>query len=212
MNFDKLMNSKINAFADWVIRLVLINILIVVTALPVITLLPALCAGYAVLSDYVQKKDVKLVRTYFEYFRQNIGKKLVLGVIIALIFYLSFANSTFYSNVLEQESSTLVLVGYYVTLALLAIAYAVSLYTFVVFKVHPGIRLFEIIKLSFYLAGKFYFITLFLVMVNTIPFLMLLLPLTSVLFVFFGVSLPLLIHALLTRQAVHYLERLGESS
>jgi len=212
MNFEKLMNSKINVIADWIIRIVMINIMVILCALPIITLYPAVVAGYNVFSDYVDRKEVRLFPAFFNHFRDHIGKKIGFGLLIIVIVYLSFTNSSYYSSILETSPSTFILIGYYVTLVLLAIMYAMTLYTLVVFRVFPELKLFRIIKLAFFLSGKYYYITIFLVLVNTIPVLMLFTPVTSVLFVFMGVSIPLLVHALLTQQARLYLAQLGAKS
>lgn len=212
MNFEKLMNSKINAIADWILRIVVINILVILCSLPIITLFPAITAGYNVFSDYLDKKDVRLFSGFFDHFRNHIGKKILFGLLLVAIVYLSVTNSSYYSSIMEQNPTWFFIVGYYVTLVLLAVVYATSLYTLVVFRCYPEIKLSRIIKLALFLAGKYYYITVFLVIVNTIPVLMLFTPMTSVLFVFMGVSIPLLAHAFLTSPARYYLMKLGESS
>lgn len=212
MNFEKLMNSKINVVADWIIRIVMINILVILCALPIITLFPALVAGYNVFSDYVDRKEVRLFPAFFDYFRNHIGKKIGFGVLILLIAYISFTNSSYYSTVLETSPSAFFMIGYYVTLVILALIYAMMLYTFVLFYEFPELKLGRIMKLSFFLAGKYYFITIFLVLVNAIPVLMLFTPVTSVLFVFMGVSIPLLIQAILTKPARIFIKHLGAKS
>jgi hypothetical protein len=89
--------------------------------------------------------------------------------------------------------------GYYVTLLLLAVGYALVLYTVVVHHVRPELHLKAVVPLSLHLSGRFAWITALLVMLNLIPLLMLMIQATGVLFVFSGVSIPLLLHAWLTR-------------
>jgi uncharacterized membrane protein YesL len=209
MNFDKLMNSRINWIADWIIRIVVINILVIVTMLPIITWYPAFVAGYSVFADTLDNKDVKLFRSFFRHFRTNLPRRLLFGVVVFLLTYLGFANSSYYSTLIEAGEGWFYQAGYFVTIVLLAMLYAVILYTFVVVYVLPSIKFKPLVKLSLYLAGKYYFITIFLVLLNMIPILMLFTSVTSVLFVFSGVSLPLLTHAILTQSARRYIEKIG---
>ncbi len=208
--FEKLLHSKVNAVADWIIRLVMVNIMIIFFSLGIITIYPAFSAGYSLFSDYVTRKDTKLIPDYFKYFKQNFGKKVLLQLFVTVILLIGYSNIRYYTVNLELESDWFLLVGYYVTLALLGVTYAVVLYSFVVMKVTPNLKLSRIIKISFYLAGKYYFITLLLVVCNLAPFLLLLNMNTFLIFVFMGISIPLTLHALLTRSAVQFLDGLGK--
>lgn len=209
--FDKVVNSKLNAVADWIIRLIMINIMIIFFSLPVVTLYPALSAGYNLLHDYSQQKDTKLFKGFWKYFKIGIGKKIIVEIVLLIVFLLGYSNIRYYTSIIEGNN-LFFLIGYYVSLALLAMVYGVSLYTLVVVKVNPKMRLLHIFKISFMLAGKFYFITMLLVIVNSIPFLLLFHPITMLIFVFMGITIPLLLHVLLTKNAVFYLEGLGDKN
>lgn len=209
MNFDKLMNSRINWIADWIIRIVVINVLVILMMLPIITWYPSFVAGYSVFADAVDRKEVKIVPSFFRHFRIHLPRRIIFGVVIFLLTYLSFANASYYSTLIEAGEGLFYQIGYYVTIVLMAMLYAVILYTFVIVYVYPSIKFPPLIKLSLYLAGKYYFITIFLVLLNMIPVLMLFTSVTSVLFVFSGISLPLLMHAILTQPARRYIEKMG---
>ena len=210
MNFEKLMNSKINVFADWVIRLIMINLMIIVSSLLLLTIYPALCAGYNMLHDYVNGKNPKLFKGFYGYFKEAFMKKVVVGIIIGISVLIGFLNVRYYSTVLEIQTSTFYFVGYYVTLALLAALYAGSFYSIVVFRVSPSAKVRNIIKVSFILAGKFYFRTLLLVVVNTGVVFLLVYPPTAMIFIFMGVSIVLAVDVLVTTDVVYYLANLGE--
>ncbi len=210
MNFEKLANSKINVFADWVIRLVMINLMIIVFSLPILTIYPAISAGYNMFHDYTNTKNPKLFRGYFGYFKSNLKRKILIGLIIVISIVVGFLNVRYYSTVLEQGASVFYLIGYYVTLALLATLYAISIYSLVVISVYPKSKLRNLFKLSFILAGKFYFRTLLLVIINTGVILLLIYPPTAMIFIFMGMSIVLLIDALITRDVVVYLTTFGD--
>jgi len=212
MNFEKLVNSKINVFADWVIRLVMINLMVIVFSLPVITIFPAISAGYHLMFDYTNGKNTKLFSGFFTYFRESIGKKMILGIIIGIAIIIGFLNVRYYTEVLKINPTVFYNIGYYVTLAMLAALYAGSFYSVVVITVYPYTKLRNIFKLSFVVAGKFYFRTLLVVIVNTAVFLLLFYPPTAMIFIFMGVSIVLLVDSLITRDVVTYLANLGEKN
>lgn len=176
MSFEKLVNSKINEFADWVIRLVMINIMVIVFSIPLLTIYPAVSAGYNMFHDYVTGKEVRLFSGFFKYFKEDILRKIFIGIIIGIIIVMGFLNVRYYSQILENDTTTFYLIGYYVTLALLAASYAASFYTFVVVNVSSKIKVKNVFKLSFVLAGKFYFRTLLLVIINSLIFILLIYP------------------------------------
>lgn len=212
--FEKLVNSKINDVADWIIRLIILNIMMIFFSLAIITIYPAISAGYNMFSDYANKKNPKLFKDYFKYFKEAFGRKVILGIIIVAIFFLAYLNIRYYDISLEQNSSSFYLIGYYITLALMAIWTATTFYTIVVARVKPRMKYFNLFKLSFFLAGKFYFVTLLLVMIALIPFMLILFASTisPLIFIFMGLSIPMLLGALATKRAVRYLERLGETN
>ncbi len=212
MNFEKLVNSKINVFADWIIRLVMINLMIIVSSLLVITIYPALSAGFNMFHDYINGKNPKLFKGFINYFKEDFKKKVIIGIIIGISILVGFLNVRYYSTILETTSSVFYLIGYYVTLALLAALYAGSFYSIVVFRVSPSLKIKHIIKVSFVLAGKFYFRTLLLVIVNTAVILLLIYPPTAMLFIFVGVSIVLVVDVLITTDVIYYLVNLGEKN
>jgi len=212
--FEKIVNSKINEVADWIIRLIMINIMVIFTSLAVVTILPAVSAGYAMLGDYADRKNPRLFADYFRYFKQNIGKKILFEVIMVLAFALIYLNIRYYDLSLQESPTTFLWIGYYISLALVAILFAVTLYSVIVMKVRSEMGFIKMFKFSIFLAGKYYPITMLLVIITFSPFLLVLYPtsFTSLVFIFLGISLPLLLNAMLTRRVVKYIEKLGENN
>ncbi len=60
--FEKLVNSRINDVADWIIRIIMINVMIIFFSLAVVTIYPAISAGYNMFHDYVEKKNTRLFK------------------------------------------------------------------------------------------------------------------------------------------------------
>lgn len=210
MNLEKLVNSKVNVVADWIIRLIVLNVLMIFSSLLIITIYPAISAGFNMFNDYVNQKDTKLFKGYFGYLKENIVRKMILSLIIGFLFVLSYSNIRFYSSSITSEASVISTLGYYVMLSLAAILYAVSLFSFVVNRVNSKLKFISLFKLSFYMAGKYYLVTIGLVVVNTLPVILLFFPQTVIFFILMGISLPVMVDAFLTRNAVNYLEDLGE--
>jgi len=212
MNLEKLAHSKINRIADWIIRLVVLNVLMIATMLPIVTIFIALSSGYNQLSDYINGKNPPLIKGYFEHFKSHFKKKLVRGLTFTVFIVFLFSNIRFYLIQLETEHSLIYLIGYYVSIILLVLLLTVMLYSLAVTKIYPKINIKLFYKLSFFLAGKYFLNTIALVFIILIPFAMLMMPFTTMVFVFIGISLPIILNAIFTRSAVRYMESLGEEN
>jgi len=204
--------QKLNTIADWIIRIVMINIITIVLLIPMITIYPALSAAYNLFSDYTNKDEVNLFSGYFGYFKKDLWKKIVLSSVFLLVLIIGYYNVTYYLNYLNSNNDIFYLVGYYISIVLLLTAFVVNLYSFTVVSVYPKAKYKVIYKLSFYLAGKYFLKTILLILTTVLPFFMLLSPFTAVLFVFSGISLSILLNVLITKQAVIYLKGLGEKN
>ncbi len=212
--FEKLFHSRLNEIADWIIRLIMLNVMMILFSLPVITAYASISSGYHMFYDYVNKKNPKLFKDFFLYFKQGLGKKILMEVIIIIVFLLGYLNVRYYKLSLEIEETTFLYVGYYISLALCAIWYVVMIYSLLVSRAKKALGIYQTFKLSFYLAGKYYFTTLALVVISISPLILLFYPtaVTSLLFVFFGISLSLLLNVLLTRNVSYFVEGLGETN
>lgn len=211
MNIEKLAHSKINRVADWILRIIVLNGLMILTMLPIITIFVALSSGYNMFSDYVNGKNPPLIKGYIKYFKTHFLKKLGRGLIFIILSFFLFSNIRFYLVGLESDQSLIDLIGYYVSIILLVMLLTVMLYSLVVTSVYPKLRLRLFYKMSFFLAGKYFFKTIMLALVTLIPFVMFLTPFTMMLFIFMGLSIPVMLNVLLTRNARHYMESLGEN-
>jgi hypothetical protein len=200
--------QKINTIADWVIRLVMINILVITTSLPLITLFPSLSAGYKLFHKYINHNEVKLFKNYFVYFAEDIKKKLLIGFILFLIIALGYMNTRYYVTYLNDGLSWFYIAGYYITLTFLLIGVIVNLYALTVVTMVPHARVGLIFKFSLYLSGKYFGRTILLFLTLTIPFLLMLFSVTQVVAVFLGLSLPILLNALITNKITDYIKDL----
>lgn len=211
MKYEKTFYQKINTISDWIIRIIMLNILMIITSLGVITIYPSLSAGYKMFHHYLHKDEEKLFKGYFQFFIEDFGKKMGIGAILTLVLILGYVNVTYYVKLLNAEYKLFFYIGYYLTLAVLISAFIITLYTLTVFYVVPKAKIFLMFKLAFYLSGKFFMRTILLVITTIIPFLMLMTSVTQVFFVFSGLSIPILLNVLITDKVVLYVEGLVKS-
>lgn|SRR5690554_123406 len=196
----------LNIFADWFIRITLINILVIICMLPIITIIPAISSGYRLFSDILRKDEENIFKAYFKYFKEDFVNKLIVSIIVIIVFLVSFYNNRLYGNLLETGASIFNTIGYYLTMALLFGTVMVTLYLPLIFSERKNIEILEIFKLAFYFAGKYPLRTILITLSLLIPYLMLTNPFTIVFFVFSGISIPLLINAALTLKARDFLK------
>ena len=71
MEDKKLMNSKVWIFFDWVWRLMVLNILMLISSIGIITIMPAICAGFKSIKDTKENYSPNIIKNYFEYHFHN---------------------------------------------------------------------------------------------------------------------------------------------
>ncbi len=208
--YEESFYQKINNVADWIIRLIMINILMIITSLPVLTLYSSLSAGYQLWHDYVNKEETKLFSGYFTYFKTRFMKKLSIGSVLSLIIVIGYLDATYYAQI--ADVSIFYKLGYFVMIAMLTTGFIVTLFTLVVFQVFPEAKIPLMFKLALYLSGKYFFRLVLLFMTMIIPIAMMMFPITQLIFVFIGISGPLLLNVLITKKIIIYLEGMKENA
>ncbi len=212
MNYEKSLYQKINTIADWIIRIILINILMILTSLPLITLFPSLGAGYKLFYEYKHKNETKLFKSYFLFFKENFMRKLQIGLILTILIVVGYFNVTYYVDILKDNPNIFYQIGYYITAAFLVGCLVVTMYTLPVVMIYPSLPLNLMMKLAFALSGKYFFRTVLLVIVHLIPFALLLTPITTLILVFMGLSLPMVLAMIIHEKATDYIISLGENN
>ena len=212
MNYEKSLYQKINTVADWIIRIIMINVLMFLTSLPIVTLFPSLGAGYKLFYEYKHKNETKLFKSYFLFFKENFMRKLQIGLILSVLILIGYFNVTYYVDILKDNENIFYQIGYYITFAFLIGSIVVTLYTLPVVTIYPQLQLILMLKLAFALSGKYFFRTLLLVVIHLIPFALLLTPLTTLILIFMGISLPMVLAMIVHEKATTYIISLGENN
>lgn len=198
----------LNEIADWIIRIIIVNILTILTMLPLITFIPALTSGYKIMSDAINKDEAPLFPSFFKTFKENIGKKMVLSVSVLLIIGLSFYNNRLYAQAIEEGKGIFYNIGYYITLILIISTAMVAMYLPIVLIEKKDYGFKEIIKMSFYLSGKYFLRTFLIALIVLIPVLMFFTAVTIFIFIFIGISAPLILIALTTKKPREFLKEI----
>src|SRR5690606_2421369 len=209
-NFEGSLYKKINTIADWVLRVLCINLLVVICSIPIVTIYPAFLAGYKLFNSYLEKKEVPIFRGFFKFFKENFKKKLELGFLLAGAIVLGVINMTIYSSYLELNNDIISIIGYYVMILLVISAVFVTLYTLPIMTIYPNTNTWLMIKFAFFLSGKYIFRTVLAILIILVPFVLLAFPVTIVFFFFAGVSIPILLYAFLFRKVTTFIESLGK--
>lgn len=205
---EKKLYHHLNNFADWVIRIILVNFLVIVTMLPIVTIIPALTSGYKIMSDALDKKEPPIFKTFFKTFKEDMVNKIIVSIIVVAVLAVSFYNFKLYSNLIIEKPTIWYSLGYYVVLTLIIAVAMIALYLPLIFTERQGLEIVEVFKLAFFIAGKFFFRTMLVFLTLVIPYIMFLDPILILLFVFMGVSIPLLLNALITKKAREFLQQM----
>lgn len=208
MLFEKPFFQKINQIADWVLRLVIINTLVIITLLPIVTLFMGLSAGYNTLYDIWKHKEKGLFKTFFMHFIDRWLYKLGLGLIMGIILLLGYINLTYYVELLKDSPTLFYQAGYYITLFFVIMMLAVSLYLLPIVYAQKTLNLKQTIKLAFYVAGKFLIRTMFILITPALLVLLFLTSFTSMIFVLFGISGWLMIMIMITEKVLDTVKEL----
>lgn len=199
MNFDKFINSKIFMFFDFLYKIIILNMLTVLTialGLGVFSLMPALVSLIILIRSIEPQSDFPLVKTYINSFFKNYKR-----VILVSLFYLFCAlvltfNTYYFYAALQTNKTTLIVIGYYVTLVIdvtLIISFINACFIMVYF---PYLKNKNVIKYSFILLLIYPLKSLivFLIIIGTLVLSALVPPLSIFLFVSLAFYFINLIH------------------
>lgn len=161
MNIEKFVNSKAFAFFDWLLKLLLLNILTTITSIGIITFLPSLIACFQSIKDYKDGSNKNVFSTYFSNFKDCFKRSIgisILFIVITIILYISLMY--YYQNIDDMGddvSSTWIAIfsiGRYLSLfglfiILLIFIQLPIIYTYFYF------RTFDNLRFAFYVAFKY---------------------------------------------------------
>lgn len=199
--------QKLNQIADWVIRIVLLNVLLIISMLGVITFYLGLSAVYNLFLDYTNGDDTPLFKGFWNYFKEDIKKKLLISLILIIFVFMGVLNTMNYLQYIKEQPTVFYMIGYYVTFTFTIGFALITLFTLPSRVIFPKLGIKNLFKLSFYLSGRFILRTFLILIVYTGSFLMLFYPFTIPFFMVLGLSAPLLIQTIIQKRVILYLKK-----
>ncbi|MFP4186575.1 MAG: DUF624 domain-containing protein [Acholeplasmataceae bacterium] len=210
MKIERPLYQKLNSIADWIIRVVVTNVLVIVTLLPIVTWYAALSAGFNVFSDYLAKDEENIFKRFLEHFRAQLPKRMLIGAVVILsVLFVSY-NMLYYEEILTSNGHPFYTVGYYAMFSLVIIILVLTLQSFAVLRVYPNASFRTTFRLSFFFSGKYFIRTFLLIATWTLPVFLFFTPFLMTVFFLTGVGLPLLLQALIEIPVLQGLRELGD--
>ncbi len=210
--FEKPFFQKLNKIADWIIRIVVINVIVLILCLSIVFFFVGIKVGYALFTQYLDNKETPIFRGAWETLKENFLKNTGFSVLFVAVLLFTGWNVYSYLNAIIQERNFLIIAGFFVTFSFLIGFFIISLYSMAVQYINPSLGLKETLKLALYLAGK-YFLRSFVILLGFVLMPLLIFTVyTGVIYVLAGMSLSIIIFALLTRHVIKPYEMKEENN
>ena len=101
MDIEKLVNSKVYTFFDWLWRIFVLNILTMVTSLGIITAFPSIVSCFQSIKDCKEGSDESIFKVYFRNFGAYFKKTVGMGIIIIVVTLILVYGVIFYTDLLK---------------------------------------------------------------------------------------------------------------
>lgn len=200
-------SNKVFTFFDWVWRLMVLNMLMLVFSIGVITIMPAICAGFKTIKDTKENYTPKIVKPFIKNFLYLFRDTFAFSIILVAVVGIAGYAFLWYDGVVgatggstnQMDQTWLIIAMVSITIVILGIVIVSMAFVQLPMVLNYFYYGFiDNIKLSFYMAFKYFITTIIEVVVMIISVVLLvnalflyhLLPL----WLFFGISLPLYIN------------------
>ncbi len=183
----RIMQSKIYRILDYLLRLILLNALIVVpsfsffiiyqlidrsgnyrfvfiTLIPLILwLFPSIVATTDVIKQYQNDETNTIFKDFFKSFIKNYWRSLLITVILIIVIVLLYNSVVYFFN--NARKDTLHLICFFLSSSIAFVALFITIQIPLVMAYFKGLRIIEIIRLSFILAFKNTFINMVITLI-----------------------------------------------
>lgn len=203
MKEEKVASSKIFNFFDWLWRLMVLNVLTIITSLGIITIIPSICACFKTIKDTKETNNPGIFKPYFFNFRYLFRDTVLFSVILVILVAICGYAYLWYDGVIGETSDSLerldqiwlVIAMFSIVIVLCSIIVVTMAFiqipmiiTYFSYGYHDNIRL------SFLIAFRYLITTLieFVIVLASIVLLFNAIVINSLipLWLFFGISLP----------------------
>ncbi|MCM1260885.1 MAG: DUF624 domain-containing protein [Prevotella sp.] len=208
---DKKYFSKTYRFFDLLYKLLVVNILTIILSMPIITIFPMLVACIATIRNDLNEGNI--IKAYFRNVKQYFVKSFVLG--ICLLFILAIIIYAFFFWIFQefhQSSMEWIAQAGFVVMIICLLIYLFSVvhipYLIIIL---PKLRKVDIVKTSFYMAFRYIFTTIAMVITFCIIVGLLLIcvaiPGLLAVWMIIGISLPIFLITKMTKPIYYQFER-----
>jgi len=194
MNTGKLLNSKIYQILDFVMRLVILNVIIVFVSLPLFTLLAAITAGHSVIRKMAEDRGTSIFKEFFRTFIQVLGKTAMLSLFIILVIVVLINSGFFFFQTMGD--GIIYVIGFLLTISVGFVIIACIQHLPIIISYFPDLRTIDSIKLMFLFSARYPMLTIYLLLPVVIIFVEI--GLFYGIVAFLGFSLPIYVGYLLS--------------
>ena len=205
---------KLNLIADWILRIVTINLFLVLGTMLVVTFYPALYAAFKLFKDWTSGKNTPIFDGFWTYFKENFKQKIAISILFIVILVVAVLSLVSYNNYIKTSDNNFYLIGYFVVLFSLIIFILTTLHTILILIYFKDISIVNAYKLALYVLSKYFYLTIFVSFIWLFPILLVYISIyymsqLFVIFVIAGISLTVLLWALISKPSLRFLEKLS---
>lgn len=204
MDYMNKQGSKVSRFFEWVFSLVMINLFTITLSLFVITIFPALTAAVSTIDGMRYNGPGKVIKTYFLNFKTYMERAFLVGIVVEIMLAICAFSMYFYKTRMPA-TNWISQAGFYAMGVVLLLILFLSLHLPLIIANFPKLRYFDTFRLAIFISFRYILSTLILLVVLII---MVVGFIGFPIWVFFGVSLPLLMGIKLTESTYFYLKEI----
>ncbi len=204
MDFEKRANSKASRFFELLFALVVINLLTIVFTIFIITLLPAHVAAYQTIDDIKELGTSGIIKRYFKNMWKHMEKAFLIGLLVIIIGVIAVFSMNFYKTHFV-ETNVIGQVGYWIMLIVLFVLLLLVLHTPLIIIKFPKFGIIDTVKMSMFICFRYIISTLVILVADIV---MLVGVLALPIWVFIGLSLPIMLILKLTEPTYYYLKKI----
>lgn len=205
MDFEKIVHSKTYNVFDWLYRLIILNLLIIVTSIGVITILPAFVAGYLTIKDFAAKKDRNIFKTFFSNFALKFKPAVITNFVLLVTIFMFGLSLLHYADAFSEGTNIFFVIGFGFIIFSILLVFLMSLHLVPVIA-HFHFKVWDIIKFSFYMSVKYIATTFIIILIWFLSIFSLWLNFTIPIWVMMGISGSLFIIYRFTNPLYGYLQ------
>lgn len=207
---DKPFFHKLNLIADWILRIVTLNLFLIIATLGIVTLYPGIYASYHLFKDWRYGTHTPIFSGFWTYFKENFKQKISISLILVIVLVIGIYSMITYNDFIKTSEDLIYLIGYYVVMIFLIGFVLVTLFTIPILLYFKQASLTNVYKLSLYIMARYFYITVVVSILWIIPLLLLLSPRLMVIYVIAGLSLTVLLWLLISGPIFKFLERISK--